>query len=57
MTEGVEVIWTVPTHPWVDEAGSAAVRVAMTVLAPKRGRAVLLHVDHDADITSTVEVE
>lgn len=57
MTDGVEVIWTVPTHPWVDEAGSAAVRVAMTVLAPNRGRAILLHVDQDAEIISTVEVE
>ena len=57
MERGVEVIWAVPTHPWVDEAGSAAVRVAMTVIAPARGRGVLVEVGEDAAVTSSVEVD
>src|SRR6185312_949711 len=30
--DGAHVIWAAPDHPWVEEAGGAAVRVAMTVL-------------------------
>jgi hypothetical protein len=34
---GAEVAWAIPTHPWVDEAGSAAVRVARATLLALSG--------------------
>jgi len=42
----VGVVWATPDHPWVDEAGSADVRVAMTVLAKSPAKVVLVRVDH-----------
>jgi hypothetical protein len=51
--EGARVVWAVPDHPWVDETGSAAVRVAMTVVAaPTGGGATLVEVDDDAQVVS-----
>lgn len=50
--QGACVAWAVPDHPWVDEAGAAAVRVAMTVIARDPARAVLVRVDNDAEIRS-----
>ncbi len=38
---GLTVVWAVADHPWVDEAGAAAVRVAMTVIAKDPARATL----------------
>lgn len=49
-TRGVRVVWAVPSHPWVDEAGSAAVRVAMTVMAAGDHGAVRVDVDDDARV-------
>ncbi|MEX0843451.1 MAG: DNA methyltransferase, partial [Gemmatimonadota bacterium] len=40
MDKDVGVVWAIPTHPWVDEAGSAAVRVAMTVMEREPASAV-----------------
>ncbi len=42
--KGARVTWAVADHPWVDEVGSAAVRVAMTVLErePSSGTAVVV---------------
>jgi len=57
MDEGVGVVWAIPTHPWVDEAGSAAVRVAMTVVERGPTRAIRVQVDDDAHVISQVEVE
>jgi hypothetical protein len=44
---GVSIIWAAPDHPWVDEVGSAAVRVALTVLAPSSRGATLVRVSDD----------
>src|SRR5690606_25851916 len=45
MDEGVGVVWAIPTHPWVDEAGSAAVDVAMTVIEREPTSARRVEVD------------
>lgn len=42
---GAHVVWAVADHPWVDEAGSAAVRVSMTVTASACDEVVLAHVN------------
>jgi hypothetical protein len=42
---GARVIWTIPSHPWIDDADSAAVRVAMTVIAKEPAQATLVQVD------------
>jgi len=34
---GARICWAIPDHPWVDETGSAAVRVSMTVIARDPG--------------------
>lgn len=47
---GAFVVWAVPDHPWVDELGSAAVRVTMTVTAPDSGSATLVEVDEGANV-------
>ncbi len=49
---GVRVRWAIADHPWVDEIGSAAVRVAMTVLAWTPQSASLVVVDSDGSIVS-----
>ncbi|MHB1194778.1 MAG: class I SAM-dependent DNA methyltransferase [Longimicrobiales bacterium] len=48
---GAFVVWAVPDHPWVDEVGSAAVRVSMTVTARDSGPATLVEVDDDAEVS------
>ena len=47
---GVRVIWAVPDHPWVDDSGSADVRVALTVLSAEPGMAVRLDVDAEGRV-------
>ncbi len=47
---GARVVWTVPDHPWVEESGGAAVRVAMTVVATGDLGAVRIKVDDQAGI-------
>jgi hypothetical protein len=48
LDKGAQVIWAVPDHPWVDEQGSAAVRVAMTVLSSGgESHAVRIDVDDE----------
>ncbi len=57
--EGAHLVWAVPDHPWVDEEGSAQVRVAMTVLERKPSRAKVVEVDDAGEIVQehrTVEV-
>ena len=38
----LQLLWAVPDHPWVDGAGNAAVRIAMTVVGPGDGVGRLL---------------
>jgi hypothetical protein len=54
---GAHVAWAIPDHPWVDEAGSAAVRVAMTVIARDPVAATLVEVDDDGHVTREVRAE
>ena len=66
---GAHVIWAIPDHPWIDEVGSADVRVAMTVIAREAQEAVRIDVDDQAvawrelrvselhvDLSATVDV-
>ncbi|HNK06484.1 MAG TPA: class I SAM-dependent DNA methyltransferase [Giesbergeria sp.] len=36
-TQSTHLVMAIPDHPWVDSANGAAVRIAMTVLAPGQG--------------------
>ncbi len=47
----VGVVWAVPDHPWVDEVGSAAVRVALTVTARNPSKAIIVRVDNNGRVT------
>jgi hypothetical protein len=49
---GARVIWAIPDHPWVDESGSADVRVAMTVLSTEAIAAVRFEVNAEGVIVS-----
>ena len=53
---GAMVTWTIPDHPWIDEAGSAAVRVSMTVIAPTTEDSSLVTVDEDGRVTNVRRV-
>ena len=44
---GACVIWAVANHPWIDETGSAAVRVAMTVIARSSAPGTLIAVNDE----------
>ncbi len=57
MERGAQVAWAVATHPWVDEAGSAAVRVAMTVLERDPAGAKLVEVDDNGTLAGVTEAE
>ena len=48
--DGAHIVWAVADHPWVDEAGGAAVRVAMTVLGNQHDGATLVTVDDAANV-------
>lgn len=54
--DGALVRWAIPSHPWIDEAGAADVRVAMSVLGLPDGRARRIEVDDDAVILSELAV-
>jgi hypothetical protein len=47
---GAHIVWAVADHPWVDEAGTAAVRVAMTILSNGAEGATLVIVDDAANV-------
>lgn len=47
---GAQIVWAVPDHPWVDEEGSAQVRVAMTVLEREPLQARVVEVDEDGEV-------
>jgi hypothetical protein len=49
---GAQILWSVPDHPWVDETGSAAVRVSMTVIGRGTTEAMLVQVDDEAKVLS-----
>jgi hypothetical protein len=53
---GTHVVWAIPDHPWVDEAGSAAVRVAMTVIARNPTHATRVDVNGSALVEKEVTV-
>ncbi len=53
---GADIIWAVADHPWVDEAGSAAVRVAMTIISPGGTSATRVEVDASGQVESEVTV-
>lgn len=55
LEKGVGITWAIPTHPWVDEAGSAAVRVAMTVIEREPSAAIRVEVDEEARIVRQLE--
>jgi hypothetical protein len=55
--KGVQVVWAVADHPWVDESGAADVRVAMTVLEKDSTSATLVRVDSLGQIVSQIQVE
>ncbi len=57
LEKGVGIAWAIPTHPWVDAAGSAAVRVAMTVMERSPATAVRIEVDEDANVVRRVETD
>lgn len=44
LDQGTHLHFAIPDHPWVDGADGAAVRIAMTVLAPGVGEGILLTV-------------
>jgi len=54
--KGARVAWAVADHPWVDEAGAANVRVAMTVVAPDPESATRVEVNSTADVIREVRV-
>jgi hypothetical protein len=56
LASGARIVWAIPDHPWVDEAGSAAVRVAMTVISQQPQAAQLVMVDDEARVTAEYNV-
>jgi len=47
---GAFLVWAVADHPWVDEAGGADVRVAITVVSHESQMGTLVHVDEKGRI-------
>ncbi|MDQ3556445.1 MAG: class I SAM-dependent DNA methyltransferase, partial [Gemmatimonadota bacterium] len=54
---GVGIAWAVADHPWVDESGGAAVRVAMTVFEKEPNSAVRVEVDEAAAVVRERRVD
>jgi hypothetical protein len=52
---GAHVVWAISDHPWIEEAGGAAVRVAMTVLASRSDGATLVQVSPSGDVIRKTE--
>jgi hypothetical protein len=44
----LRIAWAIPDHPWVDSAGTAAVRIAMTVVDRDSGDGTLLRTAHES---------
>jgi hypothetical protein len=55
--DGAGVSWAIADHPWVDESGSAAVRVAMTVVSRKPLSVTLVQVDEAAQVIREIVAE
>jgi hypothetical protein len=60
LDQSTALTFAVPDHPWVDSAGSAAVRIAMTVLQPGAGEGRLQSVTgetpgQDGDVVVTLD--
>jgi hypothetical protein len=53
---GARVVWAIADHPWVDEAGAADIRVAMTVIARHPASGTLVRVDEQGDMTGEIIV-
>ncbi len=53
---GARVTWTIPDHPWVDETGNAAVRVALTITSAGVPGARLIKVDDSGRVVSEASV-
>ena len=47
---GARIVWAAPDHPWTDEKGSAAVRVAMTVLERDPPQAKVVVVNDEGEV-------
>jgi hypothetical protein len=54
---GATVTWAIPNHPWIDDTGGAAVRVAMTVLSNGGALARWFEVDDRGEIVQGQVVE
>jgi hypothetical protein len=54
--DGVRITWAVADHPWFDGVGSAAVRVAMTVLEKEPATATLVEVGDGAQVQNEIRV-
>jgi hypothetical protein len=52
---GARVVWTIPSHPWLDETDSAAVRVAMTVISAEGMTARRIEVDDSGKVVAVSE--
>lgn len=50
------IAFAIPDHPWVDEAGSAAVRISMTVGRRQTADGVLQHVTGETGAPESIEV-
>lgn len=46
-TGGLAMLYAVPDHPWVDDEGSASVRIAMTVVGGNSAQGVLDVIDYE----------
>jgi hypothetical protein len=55
--KGARVTWAVADHPWVDEAGAADVRVAMTVVDREPQRATLVKVNGAAEVVEEIHTD
>lgn len=56
LAAGMRIVWAVADHPWVGDADSASVRVAMTVLATEPIPARLVEVDDNGRETFARQV-
>jgi len=54
--DGAHIVWAIPDHPWVEDTGGAAVRVAMTVIGGASTNAVRVDVTDSADVIKEVHV-
>lgn len=50
MEAGVQIVWSVADHPWVEDADGAAVRVALTVLELNPPNSISVEVNDKAEL-------